>query len=230
MSLPPKSEPPPRATTAVRAVVLAGVAMALAAPFLSDWAAYREGRRAMPFLAVDVWLILIWSLVGCGTFLVILTSRSLFAPSRRKYRFLLGFSLLGLGPVYFFLVGHPPAAMYLRGMAASAREQVDLDGLQKWAVTTLQEAPGGLKPSSDNSIPKAPLDWNRLPEDARTFLGGSDPRACFESDPAGQLYVAAYGSAGRVLEAGSWALSLATNAYWSCQLAPGVYLEHRIKP
>lgn len=229
MSLPPKSERPLSPNTAFRVIVLAGISVVLAAPFLSDCAAYLEGRHAVPFLTVDVWLMLIWSVVGCGTFVVILTARSLFEPSRRHYRFLLAFGLLGLGPVYFFLVGHPPAAMYLRGMAVSAREQLNLDGLQEWAMTTLQEAPSALKPSSDNPTPHAALDWSRLPEDARAYLGGASRRAYFESDPQGQIYVAAYGSAGRILAAGTRNLVLPTNAYWSCRLIPGVFLEHRVR-
>lgn len=230
MSLPPKSEQPLTPNTAVRVIVLAGMAVVLAAPFLSDWAAYLEGRRALPFLAVDVWLMLIWSIVGCGTFVVILTSHSLFEPGRRKYRFLLAFGLLGLGPVYFFLTSHPPAEMYLRGMAAAAKAQVNVESLQKWAVTTVQEAPSALKPSSDNSIPHAPLDWSKVPADVRQFLGGTKPRAFYESNSEGQIYVAAYGSEARVLAAGARDLTLATNAYWSCRLIPGVFLEHRVRP
>jgi hypothetical protein len=225
MSPQEQSGQPPGPNAKLRATILAGVGVVLAAPFLSDGAAYLEGRHLQPFLAADVWLMLAWAFVGCGTFIVMVTSRSWLPPVRQRYRLLLAFGLLCGGPVYFFLMSRPPAAPYLRGLADAARRRVDLTVLQRWAVETLRQSPDASRGAPD---------WSTAPADARSFLEQSRTSpvvgvALIRTNEQGRLFIELAAGSRRLLVGGT-NLAHTTDPYWNCELRPGIYLQHRLRP
>ena len=223
-----KRTEPPLLNKKIRSIVLIGALLIFASPFIDEWAAYLEGKELKPFLDYEINLDLLWFVLVLCLFFIALVSRSLLGRIPIMLRILIAFGILVGSPIYYFTISNhfceAPATMYLRGMADAAKNKVNLVALQTWAAETIREQPPTMLTNSVQNPAK--LDWNNLPSDARAFLGGSNNWALLTSKPDGQNYIEASGLNDKVLVL---AVPDSTNELWECKLAPGVYLEHRIR-
>lgn len=212
-----------------RVIAFAGMAVVLATPFVHN-------LNQLPWPLVD----LFGAIAGLTTVVVVLATRNLFGEHRQLLRHCVGWGLVLLGPVYFVSVARPGAAMDLQRHARAARQQIDLVRFQTWALAITEDR--SLIGSYHEPLPECvPVGWDRVPADVRAYLGGAGAADFFPGhtgdDPPHVLVrsstfpVPPFTNSAMppplpmALVVGTSSFEAETNAFWFCELAPGVYLH-----
>jgi hypothetical protein len=203
-----------------------GVLIAFAAPFVQNLITYLEGREIFSF-ETGSFSFLICMIVGSTSGMIILLW-SFFDKTQRKLRLLFGFLLFFGSPVFFWIFIQPAAKLELRGLADEAKSKINLVVLQSWAVQTLSERHSLVSTNSTYDPAQTSLDWNRVPADARAFIG-TNGAAFIEVWPDGRTNVL-LNAEPKALRIGTTNFMFSTDEFWNYKLAPGIYLGHDIRP
>jgi hypothetical protein len=210
--------------------ICVGVLIAFAAPFVQNLIAYLEGREVFSF-GTSLLSFLICLTAGSVIGIIILLW-SFFDKTQRKIRLLFGFLLLFGSPVFFGIFVQAAAKLELRGLADETKSKINIVALQSWAMQTLNEQHFLASTNSTYDPAQTSLDWNRVPADARAFIG-TNGAAFIEvwSDGRTNVLLNAEPDAEPIaLRIGTTNFMFPTDEFWNYKLAPGIYLGHDIRP